>query len=101
MHDLSNLVNFLLEYSQRIGVSEHESGDFVVHLRGQCGDIHHAAGIGLHLFNVVSHHRRSRRIGAVSGIGNEDFLSRISFRLLISAHHQQTGQLAMRTGGRL
>ena len=101
MHDFGNLMNLLLEYSQGIGVGEHECGDFFIHLRGERDYIHHASGIGLHLLNVVSHHGCGCGIGAVSGVGNEDFLPGISFGLLISPHHQQTSKLAVRAGGGL
>ena len=44
VHDFGDLVDLLLEHSQRVGIGEHERSDVFVHLRGQRGHIHHAAG---------------------------------------------------------
>ena len=43
VHDVGDLVNVLLEHSQRIGIGEHQRGDVFIHLRFERGDIDHAA----------------------------------------------------------
>ena len=46
MHKIGNLVNFLFEDAERIGIGEHDGGDIFVHLRGQRTHVYHAGGIG-------------------------------------------------------
>ena len=101
VHDVGDLVDLLLEDSQRVGIGEHERGDVFVHLRRQRGHVDHAVRVRLQILDRVADHRRGRRIGAVRGIGNQNFLARIALRLVIGADHQQAGQLAVRAGGGL
>ena len=101
VHDLGDLVDFLLEHSQRVGIGEHQRGDVFVHLRRQRGHIHHALGIRFQILHRVADHGRGRRIGAVRGIRDQNLLARIALRLMIGADHQQSRELAVRSGGGL
>ncbi len=101
MHDLGNLVDLLLEHSQRVGIGQHERSDFIIHLRGQCSHIHHALGIRFQVLHRIADHRGRRGIGAVRGIRDQNFLARIAFRLMIGADHQQSCELAVRSSSGL
>ncbi len=43
MQNVGDLVNVLLENSERVGIGEHQRGDIFRHLRFQRRQIHHAA----------------------------------------------------------
>ena len=89
------------KHAQRIGIGEHERGDVFIHLRRQRRHVHHALRVGFQVLDRIADHRRRRRIGAVGRVRNQNFLARMSFRLMIRPHQQQPGQFAVRAGGRL
>ena len=101
VHDLGDLVDLLLEDAQRVGICEHQCRDIFIHLRSERGHIHHALSIGFQIFHCVADHRRSRRVGPVGGIWNQNFLARAAFRFVIGANHQQSREFAVCAGGGL
>ena len=98
VQDVGDLVDVLLEHAERIGIGQHQRGDIFVHLRRERRDVDHAPRIRLQILDRVADHRGRRRIGSVRGVGNQNLLARIAFRLVIRADHQQAGHLAMRAG---
>ena len=101
VHDVGDLVNLLLENSEGVGIGQHQRGDFFIHLRGKRGHIHHALCIRFQILDGIANHGCGCGIGAVSGVRNQNLLARRAFGLMVSAHHKQAGQLAMRAGGGL
>ena len=57
------------------------AGDIFVHRARERFDVHHAARVGLDVFDRVSGHVRGGGVGAVRGIGNQQLLARIALRL--------------------
>ena len=88
MENVGDLVDLLLEDTQRVGIGEHECRDIFVHLRFQSRNVNHAASIRFQILDRVVHHRGSRRICSVRRVWNENFLPRIALRLVVSPHHQ-------------
>ena len=101
VHDFGDLVNLLLENAERIGIGQHQRSDFFIHLRRERGHIHHAARVRFQILHRITHHGGGRRIGAMRGVRNQNFLARRALGLVISAHQQESGQFAMRARGRL
>jgi hypothetical protein len=60
-----------------------------------------AAGVGLDILHFVSGENHRRGIGAVRGIGNQNFLARVALAFEIRANHQQAGEFTLRAGGGL
>ncbi len=94
-------MNLLLEHSQSVGIGQHQRGDIFIHLRRQCRNVHHALRIRFQILHGVIHHSRRCRIRTVRRIGDQNFLSRPSLRVVIGANHEQSRHLAVRTGGGL
>src|SRR5581483_12004972 len=101
VQDIGNLIDLLLENSQRVGIGKHEGGDVLVHLRRQCADVHHPGGIGFQVLHRVTADGGSRRIGAVGGVRNQNFLARVPLRFQIGTHHQNPRHLSVGAGGGL
>ena len=101
VHDLGNFVDLLLEDAQRVRVGEHERRDIFIHLRGQRSYVHHALSIGFQILDRIANHGCRRGIGAMRGIGDQDFLARSALRLVVGANHQKSREFAMRPGGGL
>ena len=68
----------LLEDAEGVGVGEHQRGHVFVHLRCERGQIDHAAGVGLEVFDLVSGDGGGGGIGAVGGIRDQDLLARVA-----------------------
>src|SRR4029077_9435011 len=72
VEDVGDLVDVLFEYAECVGVGQHQGGDIFVHLRFQRGDVDHAAGVGLQVFDSVAHHGSGGWVRAMGGIGNQN-----------------------------
>ena len=68
-----------------------------IHNFFQARDVDLAALIRAHVFDFVSGDHRGRGIGAVRGVGDQNFLARASLRVFeVGANQQQAGQFALR-----
>ena len=101
MHKVGDLVNLLLKHSKRIWIRDHQRGNVFIHLRRQSGHIDHAAVVRFQIFYRVTDRGRCRRIRAMRGVGNQNFLTGVAFRFVIGADHEQSSEFALRTGGGL
>ena len=79
MHEVGDLVNLLLEDAEGIGIGDHEGGHVFVHLRGEGGDVDHAAVVGLQIFDGIADSGGGGGIGAVGRVGDQDFFAGVAF----------------------
>ncbi len=90
-----------LEQTHGVGVGDHERS----HVRAQLGlEVFHvdaAIRSGFHGDAFEPRDGSRGRIGAVGGIRDQDLLAGFAAREMVGAHHQQRGELAMGSGGRL
>ena len=103
VEDRGDLLDVLVEEPERRGVGQHQAGGVLVDLAAQVLDVDVPARVGLHRRELVAGHRHARRVRAVRGVGDDDLAPLLALAALgeVGAHQQQSGQLALRAGGRL
>ncbi len=101
VEDVGNFVDLGLEDADGRRIGEHERGGVLGDLALEGFDVHHAAFVGLEVFDLVAADGGGGGIGSVSGVGNEDLVARIAVGLVISADEKDSGELTMGSGGRL
>ena len=97
--DRGDLGDVLVEEPERVGVGEHQAGDLVGGLGAQVVEVDAAALVGRHLDHLVAGHRHRRRVGAMGGVGREHLGALLAAVLVVGAGEQQSGELAVRSGG--
>ena len=101
VEDFGDLRNLALEDANGRGVGEHQRGGFFIHLPRERFQVDAALGVRLEVLNRVAADGRRGRVGAMRGVGDEDFLARVALRLVPGADQQNSGELAVRPGRRL
>ncbi len=97
VQDFGGLGDILLEHAERRRIRDHHGGHVVVHNLFQARDVDLAAFIRGHVFHVVAGNHRGRGIGAVRGVGYQNFFARVSLRVFeVRANEQQAGEFALR-----
>ena len=77
VNDLRDLGDMLLEEAQGVGVGHHDGGDLLIHDLGHRARFHAPLRARFNLDDLVAADRRTGRIGAMSGIGDQDTLTRV------------------------
>ncbi len=99
---LDDMLKVLIEEPQRVGVGQHQADDGIVALRLECRQVHVAALIGGDLDDLQTDHAGGSRVGAVRRIGDEHLDAlRIAAGLVVGAHDEHAGQLAVGASCRL
>jgi hypothetical protein len=103
VEDRGDLLDVLVEQPERRWVGQHQPRGVLVDLAAQVLDVDVPARVGLDRGELVAGHGHARRIRAVGGVGNDDLTPLLALATVgeVGAHQQQTGQLALRAGGRL
>ncbi len=103
MEDLLHLLDPLVEEPERRRIREHEPGRLVVHLAAEVVEVDVAAGIRLHLDQLVPGHRHARGIRPVRRVGDDDLPPPVAFTAFVEVrpHEHETRQLALRSRSRL
>ena len=99
--DVRDLLDVLVEQSERVRVGEHQAGDVVARLGLEVLEVDAAARVGADLHDLVAGHRHRRRVGAVRGVGRQHLGARLAAVLVVGARQQHAGELAVRAGARL
>ena len=99
VHDLTDLADRLLEHAVRARVGDHQRRQRLavrLCLGAKVCDVDVAARIGFRDDHRHARHRRTRRIGAVRGLGDETHLAfRIAARCMIGRDGEQSRVLAL------
>ena len=101
VEDGGNFCDAFLEDAESAGVGQHQRGDVVADKFAQVIGVNLAAAVGFDVLHFVSGDDDRGRIGAVRGIGDQDFVARIALAFQVRANHQQAGEFALRAGGGL
>ena len=101
MEDRRDLLDSLVEETERRRVREHEPGGALVHLRAQVAEVEISSRARLDLLELVARHRHAGRVGAVRRVGRDDRVARLVAVGEVRAHQHQPGELALRAGRRL
>ena len=101
VQNVGDLVNLVLENSQRRRIRQHQRRRVFINLPRQRFEIDAAIGIRLQVLHLVAADGRRRGVGAMRRVGNQDLAARIALRLMPRAHQQNAGELAMRARCRL
>ena len=101
VEDRGDFGDALFEDSQRAGIGDHQRGDVVGDEFAEMIGIDLAAAIGFDVLHFVAGDDDGGGIGAVRGIGDQDFVARVALAFEIGANHQQAGEFALRAGGGL
>ena len=75
VQELRDASNVLFENAERVRIRDHQRRDVVIHRACERFQIHHAALVRLDVFHRISGHARSRRIGAVRRIRDQQPLA--------------------------
>ena len=89
---VENLCDFgdaLLENAERRRIGDHQRGDVGRDEVAQLVDVDLAVRFGLNVFDFVAGDNRGGWIGAVRGVGNQNFLARVALLFEIGAYQQQ------------
>ncbi len=89
MQNLGDFWDALLENAERRRIGDHQRGNVGRDKFAQLVDIDLAVRFGLDVFDFVAGDDRGGRIGAVRGIGNQNFLARVALFFEIGAYQQQ------------
>ena len=98
VQNLRRLHDVLFEDAERVGVGHHQRRHVSVRRARQRFQVQHACIGGFHVLHHVPGNRRSGRIGAVRGIGNQDLAARVAALLEQRANQQDACQLSLRAG---
>ena len=103
VEDRRHLLDPLLEQPQRRWVGQHQPGRLRAHLLAQVVDVDVASLVNVHLAHRVAGHGDAGRIGAVSRVGDDDLAALLVLAavLEVRADQRQSGQLTLRSRGRL
>ena len=101
MEDPRDLLDPLVEETERRGVREHEPGCPLVHLPAQVVEVEVPARVRLDPRQLVARHGHARGIRAVGGVRGHDRVALLAAIGEVGAHEQEPGQLALRARGRL
>jgi hypothetical protein len=103
VEDRRDLLDVLVEEAQRRGVGQHQPGGVLVDPAPQVVDVDVPTSIRLDWCELKAGHGHARRVRAVGGVGDHDLAPLLGLAAFgeVRAHQQQTGQLALRAGGRL
>ena len=101
VQNVGDLVNLMLEHTQRRWVGEHQRRGVFVHLPRECFEVDAAIGIRLEILHCVAAEGCGSRVGAVGRVGNENLLARIALRFVPGPREQDSRELAVRAGRRL
>ena len=99
MHHLGDLNGLPFEDAAGRRVGHHQAGG----LRAYCGfqgvEVHVAVAVHRHFPHGVAAHHRRRRIGAMGGVGSQDFAAlKIASGAMVGADHGHPGELALGAG---
>jgi hypothetical protein len=101
VEDARDLLDTLVEETERRRVGEHEAGGAVVHLRAQVGEVEVAPRVGPDPLELVAGHRHARGIGSVRRVGGDDRVALLAAVREVRAHEHEPGELALRARGGL
>ena len=90
-----NLFDASLKESQGIGICQHEPGDISGHQFLEMIDVYTAFSIGAHRDGLETAQGAGGRIGAMSGIRDQDLMAMIPSCFKVFFYHHDTGQLSM------
>ena len=100
--EAGDLGDVLVEQAERVGVGEHEPGDVAAgDDLAQGVHVHAAARVAAHRRRLEAGHDHARRIRAVRRVRDDDPLGVAPLGEVRGADHEQSRQLAVRSGGRL
>jgi hypothetical protein len=101
VEDGGDLLDVLVEETERRRVRQHQSCRSLVDELAQVGEIDVPACVGLHLRELVPRHRYARRIRTVRRIRRHHRVAFFATIGEVGAHQHQSGQLALRACRRL
>ena len=101
VQDVGDLVDLALEDADGARVGEHQRGNVLGDQALKRGDVDHAERVRLDVLHLVADDRGGRRVGAMRGVGHQHGPAGVALRLVVGAGEQDSGELAMRAGGRL
>ncbi len=101
VEDVGDFVDLAFEDADRGWVGEHQRGGLFVDLAREGFKIDAAFGVGLEVLNLVAADGGGGGVGAVGGVGDEDFFARVALRLVPGADEEDAGEFAVGAGGGL
>ena len=101
VEDPRDVLDPLVEETERRRVREHETCRSLVHLRSQIVEVEIAARVRLDPLELVARHRHARGIRPVSRVGGDDRVALLTSVGEVRAHEHEAGQLSLRAGGGL
>ncbi len=101
VENLGDFRDALLEDSERRRIGDHQRGDVGRHQFAEFVDVDLAVRFRLDVFDFVAGDHRGGGIGAMRGIGDQNFFARIALLLQVRADQQEAGEFALRARGGL
>ena len=97
VNDLPHVLDGLLEHAEGGRIGQHQAGSVRPHRGCKRHQIDVAFAVGGNLLHRVAAHHGAGRVGAVRGVGHQDFAARtVAARIMVGADHGDAGKLALR-----
>ncbi len=99
--ELRDLHDVRVEETYRVRVGQHQAGSLRTEVGLEVVDVHRAVLVRLDDDGLVAGHRSRGRVGAVSGVRNDDLVALcVASVRVISLDQEKPGELAVSSGGR-